>query len=165
MDTKNIIIILVAIIIIVLLIININKENLTISGINHNTGDAIHHIINDDKTHIIQHELSKLDLEDKKKVINNIINKANIIDNSINKDEINKKIKEVNIKDVSKLIQNNLPIEILNNKQDNIDDNYVSPYTVSYSSFYYDHNKDPYKEVFTNKEWLYDPWNINVKYV
>lgn len=165
MDTKNIIIILVAIIIIVLLIININKENLTISGINHNTGDAIHHIINDDKTHIIQHELSKLDLEDKKKVINNIINKANIIDNSINKDEINKKIKEVNIKDVSKLIQNNLPIEILNNKQDNIDDNYVSPYTVSYSSFYYDHNKNPYKEVFTNKEWLYDPWNINVKYV
>ena len=52
-----------------------------------------------------------------------------------------------------------------NNKTDILDTNYVSPYAISYSSFYYDHNKDPYIDIFYNKNWLYDPWNTNLKYI
>ena len=51
------------------------------------------------------------------------------------------------------------------NNIDIIDSNYVSPYSVSYSAFYYDHNTDPYISVYTNKNWLYDPWNTNLKYI
>lgn len=56
-----------------------------------------------------------------------------------------------------------------NNNNDNdkniLDSNCVSPYAVSYSSFYYDQNKDPYIGVYSNKKWLYDPWNTNLKYI
>ena len=48
---------------------------------------------------------------------------------------------------------------------DILDTNYVSPYVISYSSFYYDHNKDPYIGIYSNKNWLYDPWNTNLKYI
>ena len=52
-----------------------------------------------------------------------------------------------------------------NNKMDILDTNYVSPYAIAYSSFYYDHNKDPYIGIYSNKNWLYDPWNTNLKYI
>ena len=52
-----------------------------------------------------------------------------------------------------------------NNNNYVLDSNSVSPYAISYSSFYYDHNKDDYEGIYNNKNWLYEPWVINKKYI
>jgi preprotein translocase subunit SecG len=85
--------------------------------------------------------------------INNKIEKIDNIENNINYKTSSDKLKE----------------EALNVNTNNnnyiLDSNSISPYAVSYSSFYYDHNKDPYEDIYTNKVWLYEPWIINKKYI
>lgn len=96
------------------------------------------------------------EINNKNRNITNIDNSnisSSVISNNQDYDNINRN----NI-----IIYNNIGNDV---SYDNKLNSYVSPYAVSYSEFYYDHNKDFYEEIYNNKDWLYNPWNTSKNFV